>query len=106
MARAGCSVLLLEQTEVYVDRVRGEWISPWGVAEVRRLGLYDVLRAAGGHHVTQHVSYHEGVAPAVSDSHPVDLGVFVQDVPGPLCLGHPKHCQTLFDAAVAAGAIG
>ncbi len=25
-------------------------------------------------------------------------------MPGPLCLGHPKHCQTLIDAAAAAGA--
>lgn len=31
MARDGYSVLLLEQSEAYVDRVRGEWIAPWGV---------------------------------------------------------------------------
>ena len=55
MARAGKSVLLLEQSEVYEDKVRGEWISPWGVAETKRLGLYDTLRAAGGHHLTRHV---------------------------------------------------
>ncbi|MEO8113261.1 MAG: FAD-dependent monooxygenase, partial [Phenylobacterium sp.] len=29
---------------------------------------------------------------------------FKEGVPGPLCLGHPLHCQTLFDAAIAAGA--
>jgi 2-polyprenyl-6-methoxyphenol hydroxylase-like FAD-dependent oxidoreductase len=104
MARAGRSVLLLEQSEVYVDRVRGEWISPWGVAEVRRLGLYDTLRAAGGHHLNRHVSYHEGADPHHAEENPVDLGRFIPDVPGPLCLGHPKHCQTLFDAAAAAGA--
>ncbi|MGH6998751.1 MAG: NAD(P)-binding protein, partial [Phenylobacterium sp.] len=28
MAQAGRSVLLLEQTEVYEDKVRGEWIAP------------------------------------------------------------------------------
>jgi 2-polyprenyl-6-methoxyphenol hydroxylase-like FAD-dependent oxidoreductase len=32
------------------------------------------------------------------------LGIFAPDVAGPLCLGHPRHCQTLFDAAIAAGA--
>jgi 2-polyprenyl-6-methoxyphenol hydroxylase-like FAD-dependent oxidoreductase len=104
MARAGRSVLLLEQSEAYVDRVRGEWISPWGVAEVRRLGLYEVLTAAGGHHLSRHVGYHEGGDPRASEEHAIDLGRFVDGVPGPLCLGHPKHCQTLFDAALAAGA--
>ena len=29
MARAGKSVLVLEQSAVFEDRVRGEWISPW-----------------------------------------------------------------------------
>jgi 2-polyprenyl-6-methoxyphenol hydroxylase-like FAD-dependent oxidoreductase len=104
MARSGRSVLLLEQSAVYLDRVRGEWISPWGVAEVRRLGLYEVLRAAGGHHLKRHVGYHEGGDPRASEEHSIDLGRFIEGVPGPLCLGHPKHCQTLFDAARAAGA--
>src|SRR6516165_1238471 len=104
MARAGRSVLLLEQSEIYVDRVRGEWISPWGVAEVRRLGIYDILRAAGGHHLNRHVSYHEGGDPLHAEENSVDLGRFIQDVPGPLCLSHPRHCQALFDAARAAGA--
>ena len=48
LAAAGVDVLLLEQTQVYEDRVRGEWIAPWGVAEVRRMGLLDTLRGAGG----------------------------------------------------------
>ncbi|HLY78416.1 MAG TPA: NAD(P)-binding protein, partial [Caulobacteraceae bacterium] len=49
MARAGKSVLLLEQSLVFEDKVRGEWIAPWGVAEVKRVGLYDLLMSAGGH---------------------------------------------------------
>ena len=104
MARAGRSVLLLEQSEVYEDRVRGEWIAPWGVAEVQRLGLYDLLVGAGGHHLTRHVTYDEHVAPEVAESTPLPLGIFREGVPGPLCIGHPHHCQTLFDAAGAAGA--
>ena len=39
MARDGRKVLLLEKSEHYEDRVRGEWIAPWGVTETRRLGL-------------------------------------------------------------------
>ncbi|MDZ4375420.1 MAG: FAD-dependent monooxygenase [Phenylobacterium sp.] len=104
MARAGRSVLLLEQSEVYEDRVRGEWIAPWGVAEVKRLGLYDTLMAAGGHHITRHITYDETREPAEAEARTLPLGIFIEGVPGPLCLGHPLHCQTLFDAAAAAGA--
>ncbi|WP_334163441.1 FAD-dependent oxidoreductase [Phenylobacterium sp.] len=104
MARAGRSVLLLEQTEAYEDRVRGEWIAPWGVAEVQRLGLYDLLMGAGGHHITRHVTYDETLDPSQAEASPLPLGIFREGVPGPLCLGHPRHCQTLFDAAAASGA--
>jgi 2-polyprenyl-6-methoxyphenol hydroxylase-like FAD-dependent oxidoreductase len=104
MARAGRSVLLLEQSETYQDRVRGEWIAPWGVDEVRRLGLYDLLRGAGGHHIARHVTFDEGLDPAEAEAQALPLDIFRAGVPGPLCLGHPKHCQTLFDAAAAAGA--
>lgn len=104
MARAGRSVLLLEQSEAYQDRVRGEWIAPWGVDEVRRLGLYDLLRSVGGHHIARHVTYDEGRDPAAAEAEALPLDIFRAEVPGPLCLGHPKHCQTLFDAAGQAGA--
>ena len=105
MAQAGKSVLLLEQSEVYQDRVRGEWIAPWGVAEVQRLGLYELLMQAGGHHITRHVTYDEAVEPAVAEASSLPLSLFKPGVPGPLCLRHPVHCQTLFDAAAKAGAV-
>jgi len=104
MARAGRSVLLLERSEVFEDRVRGEWIAPWGVAEVKRLGLYDLLIGAGGHHLTRHVTYDESVEPAAAEAGILPLGIFKEGVPGPLCIGHPHHCQTLIEAAAAAGA--
>lgn len=104
MARAGRSVLLLEQSLVYEDRVRGEWIAPWGVTETRRLGLYDNLVGAGGHHLTSHVTYDETRDPAEAEAAPLPLGMFAENVPGPLCIRHPVHCQTLFDTAIAAGA--
>ena len=56
-AAAGRSVLLLEKSEVFEDHVRGEWIAPWGVTEVKRLGLYDLLIDAGGHHIQRHITY-------------------------------------------------
>lgn len=104
MARAGRSVLLLEQSEAFADRVRGEWIAPWGVSEVKRLQLYDVLTNAGGHHVTRHVTYDETRSPQEAEARALPLNIFAPEVPGPLCLGHPRHCQTLLDAAKAAGA--
>ena len=104
MAGAGRTVLMLEQTDVYEDRVRGEWIAPWGVEEVQRVGLYRPLMSAGGHHVTRHVSYDEDVDPVAAEAQALPLDIFRPGISGPLCLGHPTHCQTLFDAAMAAGA--
>lgn len=103
MGRAGRKVLLLEKSEHYEDRVRGEWIAPWGVAETRRLGLYDLLIGAGGHHLAEHVTYDESLDPSLCEQSALPLGIFAPDVPGPLCLGHPRHCQTLYNAAADAG---
>ena len=99
MAKAGASILLLEKSTVYEDMVRGEWISPWGVVETRRVGIYDLLRSVGGHHLKHHITYDETRAPDESEAVPMDLCAILPDIPGPLCLGHPKHCQTLFDEA-------
>ncbi len=104
MARAGKSVLLLEQSEIFQDKVRGEWIAPWGVSETKRVGLYDLLVAAGGHHLSRHLSFDECLTVEQAQAFAIPLNVFAEGVPGPLCLRHPVHCQTLFDAAKAAGA--
>jgi 2-polyprenyl-6-methoxyphenol hydroxylase-like FAD-dependent oxidoreductase len=104
MAQAGKSVLLLEQSTQYEDRVRGEWIAPWGVAETKRVGLYDLLVAAGGHHLARHISYDESRTPEESEARTLPLSIFAAEVPGPLCIGHPHHCRTLFDEAKRRGA--
>ncbi|MGZ6241547.1 MAG: NAD(P)/FAD-dependent oxidoreductase [Candidatus Binataceae bacterium] len=46
MARAGARVLVVERETRFQDRVRGEIMEPWGVAETRRLGIYDAIRSA------------------------------------------------------------
>jgi len=99
MGSAGKTVLLLEPLVAYEDRVRGEWMAPWGVTEAKRLGLYDLLLRAGGHHLKRHVTYDESRSAAESEARAMPLEVFAPDVPGPLCIGHPHHCQTLFDEA-------
>ena len=52
MAVAGARVLLLERERRFKDQVRGEVIWPWGVAELKALGTYDLLRDACGHEVS------------------------------------------------------
>ena len=49
MAAHGARVLVLEREQQFKDRVRGEQMHPWGVAEAKELGLYELLRATCGH---------------------------------------------------------
>ena len=57
MARAGHRVLVLEREDGFKDRVRGECMSPWGVAAARRLGLVDDLVAAGARTLSSWITY-------------------------------------------------
>ena len=47
MSAAGAKTLALEAEESFRDRVRGEAIMPWGVAEARLMGLDAALERAG-----------------------------------------------------------
>ena len=51
LARQGVSVLLVEKTLRHVDRIRGEWLAPWGVAQAAKIGILNDLIAAGGHYI-------------------------------------------------------
>ena len=44
MASNGARVLLLERDLQFHDRIRGESVQPWGVAEIRKLGLTNLLQ--------------------------------------------------------------
>jgi 2-polyprenyl-6-methoxyphenol hydroxylase-like FAD-dependent oxidoreductase len=48
LARAGVDVAVVEREEKFRDRVRGDGLFPWGTVEASRLGIADVLPAAGG----------------------------------------------------------
>ena len=48
MAERGHNVLVIERETSFKDRVRGEWMAPWGVADAKKLGLYDAIIASGG----------------------------------------------------------
>ncbi len=101
MARAGAGVLLLERQATYRDRVRGELMWPWGVAEVQRLGLDSVLHGAGAHVADRFVSHDEG-SPGEPASQ--DLSGQVPGVPGSLNLYHPAATEALAAAATTSGA--
>ncbi len=53
MAERGAKVLVLERETQFKDRVRGEAIVPWGVAEANELGISSVLKAKCAHEVPQ-----------------------------------------------------
>jgi 2-polyprenyl-6-methoxyphenol hydroxylase-like FAD-dependent oxidoreductase len=105
LAGAGKRVLILERSAAFEDVVRGEWMAQWGVAEAKALGLYETIRAAGGHHLAKHYAFDEGRDPAVGYASALPLGAFRPGIPGPLCIGHPHLCQTLLDRAAAQGAV-
>ena len=57
MAAEGARVLVLESEETFRDRVRGEAVMPWGVAEARLMGLEGALELAGVNPLTFWDSY-------------------------------------------------
>lgn len=104
LARDGYEVLVLERQSTYRDRVRGEVLCCWGVAELRALGLEGVLLDAGGHYATRGVAYDEVTDLAAAEANAVPLDRLLPGVPGALDVGHPEACAALADAARAAGA--
>jgi 2-polyprenyl-6-methoxyphenol hydroxylase-like FAD-dependent oxidoreductase len=100
LARAGLGVTVLEATTEFPDRVRGESMQAWGVAEARELGAEEVLLAAGAHVAKQWNQYADGVGELL----PLPMDMMVPGIPGTLNLRHPDACQALLDAAAAAGA--
>ena len=51
MAGQGAKVLVLEREKQFKDRVRGEAVVPWGVAEANELGICRVLKEKCAHEV-------------------------------------------------------
>ena len=105
LARKGIAVAVLERDLVPTDKVRGEFMAPWGVAELQRLGLLDTLQAAGGLFVKRSIPYDENLPGDAALPFALDLSAILPGVPGPLCMGHPAMCATLAAAAEAAGAV-
>jgi len=99
MAAAGARVVVIEQTTTFSDRIRGEAIVPWGVAEARKLGIMPVLKAVGAHDMRwfdefamQERIMHRDL-PATNPTGEPFVGVY-----------HPALQQALLDSAAQAGA--
>ena len=99
LASAGREVAVLEASTEFEDRVRGEQMHAWGVAEARDLGVEQVLLDAGAHVTTVWRQYAEG-APEPSE---LPVSMMVPGIPGTLNLRHPDACQALLNAAAGAG---
>jgi 2-polyprenyl-6-methoxyphenol hydroxylase-like FAD-dependent oxidoreductase len=94
MAKAGARVLILERETKFKDRVRGEFLAPWGVAEAQRLGVADLFRKSG-----HNVPFME-----MGLGRPRDLpSTTPQGVPA-MGVSHPEMQELLLQAAVSAGA--
>lgn len=103
LARRGTNVTVLERQQDYADRVRGEYMHPWGVAEAQRLGIVDILLGAGGVFATRAIGYDESIPSHVAEARARDIGTILPGVPGGLGVGHPAACRALSRAAEAAG---
>ncbi len=98
LALAGRRVLVVERDVRFRDRVRGEYLHAWGVAEARDLGLLDTLSAAGAREVPWLAFYVGGALAGRNDvrrANPRGLG--------PLCLSHPAMQEGMLEAARGAG---
>ena len=104
LARGGVEVLLLERQRGYRDRVRGEYMAPWGVLEARALGLEDVIRGKHAADARYMVPYDELCDPSVAEADKRDNSTFFPGVQGPLCASHPETCQALAEGAARSGA--
>jgi menaquinone-9 beta-reductase len=94
MAQSGKRVLVLEREKQFKDRVRGEFLTPWGVAEARELGIYELIRDSCG-----------------TDAPITELGFGPRHLPSTtpqqlpaLGFAHPEMQEVVLNAAEAAGA--
>jgi len=100
LAEKGIRVLVLERETVFRDKVRGEYMHPWGVAETRTLGIYELLKQTCGYEVRYRVNQISGAPPAK----PRDMVATSPLQAGSLQFYHPAMQEVLLKAAAQAGA--
>jgi len=101
IAKRGARVLLLEREQQFKDRVRGECVFPWGVAEAIQLGVLELLRDRCAHELPW-VDFYSGDVLTV---HRPVAATTPQQLPC-LTFYHPAMQELLIGAAASAGACG
>ena len=96
----GARVLIVERESRFRDRVRGETVRPWGVAEARALGIADLLLDTCG----QEVRWWRSSAVGVPGMLERDLIATPPARAGELTFHHPATQETLLRVAAEAGA--
>jgi 2-polyprenyl-6-methoxyphenol hydroxylase-like FAD-dependent oxidoreductase len=99
MAGSGRRVLVLERETQFKDRVRGELLVSWGVAEAQNLGVYEALMSNGGHHPTGWDNRLAGNSIGIRD-----MAATTPSGLHAMTFYHPAAQEALLDAAEAAGA--
>jgi 2-polyprenyl-6-methoxyphenol hydroxylase-like FAD-dependent oxidoreductase len=98
MAERGARVLVIEREARFKDRVRGEWLAPWGVAEANELGVYETLISECGYHPTGWDTRLAGNSLGLRD-----LAATTPQAVHPMTFYHPRAQETLLEAAEKAG---
>jgi 2-polyprenyl-6-methoxyphenol hydroxylase-like FAD-dependent oxidoreductase len=99
MAERGARVLVVERETQFKDRVRGEALAPWGVAEADKLGLLPLLEQCGGRRLRWWSLNAGGTEVTRRD--------FVETTPQKACwltYYHPRMQELLIEATGKAGA--
>jgi 2-polyprenyl-6-methoxyphenol hydroxylase-like FAD-dependent oxidoreductase len=99
LAAAGLGVVVVEKEGTFRDRVRGEAIHPWGVAEAKQLGLLPVLAAAGAHELPIWQNYQDR-----SPKEPYRWADDSIDGLPELAVSHPRMQESMLDWAGSRGA--
>ena len=99
LASNGVRTLILEREARFRDRVRGEQMASWGVAEADRLGVLDVLRRTCGH---DHPYFNFSLG-GISFGNRDLRATTPQAEPG-MTFFHPDMQEALLAAAMDAGA--
>ena len=101
LALYGVRVLVVERETRFRDRVRGEGLHPWGVAEARALGLADLLLDTCGKELRWVRNSAVGT-PGVTER---DLIATTPARAGEMTFHHPAMQETVLQAATDAGAV-
>ena len=99
LARDGHDVVVFEAALRYEDRVRGESLLPWGVAEAKELGVFQTFIDADARLTPTWVHYDALLPTEVSLANRIPVEMMHPEAPGSLNLRHPEACGALAELA-------